>query len=274
MATKFSEIIKTATVIIDDVRDREQLSLNPAVFYHRYSGYVEAAMPLLSRPPELYMYIRNNTVYSGFAETSWVSTAESMETQAEVDTEKPKFELCSIVKIDSEGMMTPYKDFTYDAETGRITFGLQEEEGIEYDINFYNDGYVKFDLTPAQLRLFGLAISVVWNERFENDWLNIQPKIKDSSFKSVNEPGFISKLTERQLQYRQRFQDELRKYEQDVAYIGFVVRRKGLKDAMFDPNYSKTTYDLSIESNLITLEGSDGSESTIALPVYDGVEDP
>lgn len=219
MATTFSEIVKAATVIIDDVRDREQLSMNPAVFYRRYSGYIEVALPLLSRPPELYNYLKNNIVYSEYDDFAWTSTAESIGAETTVDTQKTGYELCSIVCIYDDGVAEPYEDFTYDAETGVITFGEQSAEGIEYDISFYTDGYIKTDLSPAQIRLFALAISVVWNERFENDWLNIQPKVKDSSFKSANEPGFISKLTERQLQYRQRFQDELRKYEQDIAYM-------------------------------------------------------
>ena len=201
MATTFSEIVKAATVIIDDVRDREQLSLNPAVFYRRYAGYVETALPLLSRPPELYAYLRDN--------------------------------------VDSDGYATPYTDFTYNSETGYITFGVQPEEGIIYDADFYTDGYFNADLTPAQIRLFALAISVVWNERFENDWLNIQPKVKDNSFKTANEPGFISKVTERQLQYRQRFSDELRKYEQDVAYLGFPLAHGNEVRTMFNTGFHK-----------------------------------
>ena len=221
MATYFSEIVKTATVIIDDVRDREQLSLNPAVFYRRYSGYIEAAMPLLSRPPELYAFLRDKVVYSLFDDFAWTSTEASKSAETTVETGKTGYDICSVITVSEDGYAEPYEDFTYDSETGNVTFAVQEDEGIIYEIDFYKDGYFNdTDLTPAQIRLFALAISVVWNERFENDWLNIQPKIKDNSFKSANEPGFISKLTERQLQYRQRFSDELRKYEQDIAYMG------------------------------------------------------
>jgi len=241
MATTFSEIVKTATIIIDDIRDREQLSLNPAVFYRRYSGYIEAAMPLLSRPPELYAFLRDNMVGSTFDEAVWTSTPESTEQETDVDTGVTGFELCSIISVYSDGTAEPYEEFEYDSETGIVTFGIQESEDINYQIDFYNDGYFKNNLTPAQLRLFGLAISVVWNERFENDWLNIQPKIKDSSFKSANEPGFISKITERQLQYRQRFSDELRKYEQDIAYMGFPLAHGDEVRTMFGTGYTKVT---------------------------------
>ena len=240
MATTFSEIVKAATIIIDDVRDREQLSVNPAVFYRRYSGYIEAALPLLSRPPELYAFLRNNITYSTFDSFEWTSTAESVMAETQVDTGKTGYELCSIVSIDEEGIVEPYTDFSYDAETGIVTFGTQASEGIDYDIDFYTDGYVNAVLTPAQLRLFALAISVVWNERFENDWLNIQPKIKDNSFKSQNESSYMSKLTERQLQYRQRFSDELRKYEQDIAYMAFTgMPHTAETRAMFDTGYSR-----------------------------------
>ena len=239
MATTFSEIVKTATVIIDDVRDREQLSLNPAVFYRRYSGYVEAALPLLSRPPELYAFLRDKKVGSSFDEATWTSTAESTDTETDVDTGILGYELCSVIMIQEDGYAEPYEDFEYNPETGIVTFGVQEAEDINYQIDFYNDGYFDVDLTPAQLRLFALAISVVWNERFENDWLTIFPKVKDTSFKSANEPGFIGKVTERQLQYRQRFQDELRKYEQDIAYMGFPMAHGNELRTMFDTGYSK-----------------------------------
>ena len=242
MATTFSEIVKTATVIIDDVRDREQLSLNPAVFYRRYSGYIEAAMPLLSRPPELYATLRDSITYSQFDDSSWTSTEASTEAQATVETGKTGFDLCSIITVSEDGYAEPYTDFTYDSETGNITFGIQTGAGIIYEIDFYKDGYFSHDLTPAQIRLFALAISVVWNERFENDWLNIQPKIKDNSFKSAAEPGFIGKVTERQLQYRQRFSDELRKYEQDIAYMGFAGMPHHAEEvAMFGTGYSRNS---------------------------------
>ena len=239
MATTFSEIVKAATVIIDDIRDREQLSLNPAVFYRRYSGYVEAALPLLSRPPELYAFLRDKKVSSSFDETTWTSTPESTVEETEVDTGIIGYELCSVIMIQEDGYAEPYEDFEYNSETGIVTFGMQEAEDIDYQIDFYNDGYFDVDLTPAQLRLFALAISVVWNERFENDWLTIFPKVKDTSFKSANEPGFIGKVTERQLQYRQRFQDELRKYEQDIAYMGFPMAHGNELRTMFDTGYSK-----------------------------------
>lgn len=240
MATTFSEIVKAATVIIDDVRDSEQLSLNPAAFYRRYAGYVESALPLLSRPPELYAFLRDKLVHSDFDDYVWTSTEESKTTQAQVETGKIGFDLCSIIVVSDDGYAEPYEDFTYDSETGIITFGIQAKSGIIYDINFYKDGYFDTTLTPAQLRLFGLAISVVWNERFENDWLSIFPKIKDTSFKSANEPGFIGKVTERQLQYRQRFQDELRKYEQDVAYMGFPLAHGNELRTMFDTGYTNS----------------------------------
>ena len=45
----------------------------------------------------------------------------------------------------------------------------------------------------------------------------------------------------------------------EVYYIKDATARAGLK-----------TYSISISSNVITLTGSDGSTSTVTLPVYDG----
>lgn len=225
MATNFTDIIKMAITLIDDVRDQRQLANNPALFYRRYSGYVEAALPLLNRPPELYTHLRDNVVYSSYADEAWISTSASTASKTDVSTSAVGYDLCSVVAMSDDGTYEePYTDFTYDPDTGVVTFGIQEAEGISYDINFYNDGFISQTLTPAQLRLFALAVSVVWNERFTNNWLNLQPKIKDSVFETVNESNYMEKLTARAVQNRQAFQDELKKYEQDIAYANIFTK--------------------------------------------------
>jgi len=229
--TAIAEVITQAMIYIDDVRLQEQLATNPALFYRRMSDYVGAALPLLSSPPELLDYIESKYTEPQYDDSSWTSTEESIiDTTNEVETGCIGYELCSIVTYSEDGLYVyPYEDFTYDAETGIVTFGRQENSGVEYEINFYTDGEMS-DLSKSMERLFGLAIAIVWNERLTNSWLDIAPKIKDSAFKSQTESTYVEKMMGRRTALRQEFQDELKKYEQINAYRNVILpfNRRGL----------------------------------------------
>lgn len=227
--TALAEIIGEAMIYIDDVRLQEQLAVNPALFYRRTSAYISAAMPLLSSPPELYCHVSKEYVPAEYDDFTWVSTERSVNEKTAVDTGCIGYELCSVMTRSEDGLEAyGYEDFAYDPETGIVTFGIQKEANTEYEIDFYKDGSVK-DLTLSMKRLFGLAIAVVWNERFSNDWLNITPKIHDSTFNVVNESTYMDKLTGRTLAFRKKFEDELHKYEQINAYrnvnIPYIQRK-------------------------------------------------
>jgi len=219
MATAIAEIISEAMIYIDDVRLQEQLDVNPALFYRRTSAYVSAAMPLLTSPPELYKHIVGGYVEPQYNTFTWTTTSASTTQETEVDTGCVGYDLCSVVIYSDDGQfVTPYTEATYDPETGIVTFPQQTEVGIEYELDFYKDGEVN-TLTFSMKRLFGLAIAIVWDERFNRNWLNITPKVKDSTFSTVNESTYIDKLSNRMKENRQEFQDELRKYEQVNAYL-------------------------------------------------------
>lgn len=215
--TAIADVITQVMVEIDDIRLQEQLAVNPALFYRRMSDYINAAMPLLSSPPELFDYVHGQYTAPEYGDTDWTSTEASTTAETVIATDYIGYDLCSIVSLDAENNATPYLDATYNSETGEVTFPIQPSAGINYEINFYKDGETA-DLTPTMVRLFALAIAIVWDERFSNNWLAITPKIKDSSFQAPNESTYIDKTTTREDKKRQRFQDELRKYEQNSAY--------------------------------------------------------
>lgn len=224
--TQISEIIKKAMVIIDDVRLTQQLAENPALFYRRMCGYVELATPMLSSPPELYRYITDNLTESEFASAAWISTEESLTQETDVETGKVGFDLCCVSMYDQSARnVVRYTSAEYDPETGIVTFPVQTETEVVYDIDFYKDGSVA-ELTPQMERLFALAVAVMWNERLDNNWLNIQPKIKDSSFSTLNESNYIDKMTNRAKEKRLEFTDELKKFEQNTMYERVVRNRR------------------------------------------------
>lgn len=218
MATTVTEVISQALIFIDDVRLTELLQTSPARFYRKLSAYVQAAMPLLNRPPELYAYISGEYVEPLFDSMSWTSTEESIGVETTISTEFIGYDLCSVTVRSADGTYeSPYTACTYNAETGDIVFGEQTESGVSYEIDFFKDGSFS-DLSLTMMRLFALAVTTVWYDRFTNNWLNIQMKIHDSSFDTVNESNYIEKMTERNKETKQAFASELHKYEQDVAY--------------------------------------------------------
>lgn len=220
--TQIADVIQLAMTIIDDVRLTQQLGENPALFYRRMSGYVNLAIPMLSSPPELYSFITGNYTAPTYTDSTWISTEASLEAAVEYDTGNIGYDVCSVSVYSEDGQtVTPYTEAEYDSETGIVTFPIQTAEDITYELDFYKDGSVA-DLTPQMMRLFALAIVVMWNERLDNNWLNIQPKIKDSSFSTINESNYIDKMTARSKEKRLEFTDELKKFEQTVMYQKIV----------------------------------------------------
>ena len=232
MATAWSEIITdNAMVVIDDIRLTEEMEINPAQFFRRMAMYFSMALPLVSRPPELYQYLTNGLVNATYDDTEWTSTEESLTQETKLETGMIGYDICScVLRTISAGevILTPYV-VAYDAESGTVTFPQQTESGLEYVIDFYKDGQFANELTATQKRIIGLAIAIVWDERFTRNWLNIQPKIKDSSFNTVNEANYQEKSTERMKANRSAFNDELRKYEQDTVYRNVVSQNSRVR---------------------------------------------
>ena len=220
--TTVSEIIGQAMIIIDDIRMQQELAVSPAQFYRTFFQYLEVAMTQVTKPPELYEYIVQNYHKPTYGDYTWVSTTESTSSTTLIETGMPGFELVSgtIVSVDGT-RKTPYSDFTYDTTTGNITMPVQQADNIEYVFDMYTDGYYD-NITARMERLLAEAFAIIWDERFQRNWLNMTPKLQDSSFSVVNEANYMSKLTERMTANRLRFSDELRNYEQDFAYRNTV----------------------------------------------------
>lgn len=218
MATAWSEVINAAMQALDDERWREQITVSPAQFYRAKSDSVLFALPLLNSPPELLDYLEKDMVLPQYDDFSWESTMDSLSGETAVETGLMGYDLMSCIVRSAGGTAAlPYPEASYDPETGIVTMPQQQESGVEYDFDFYKDGSFQ-TLTNSQLRLFALGVCVAWDEQFSRSWLNLQPKIHDSSFSTVNEANYMDKLTIRLRENRQSFNDELHKYEQLCAY--------------------------------------------------------
>lgn len=234
MGTPWTEIIcNYAMPVMDDVRLTDQMGENPALFFRRMALYMDLAIPMVSRPPELDSYLNYELVKPQYDDLIWRSTSESLTGETTIETSMIGYELfsCSLREVDESGIVTstPVSNVTYDAETGAVTFPQQDTIGLEYNVDFYTDGSFYYDLTEAQKRIIGLAVGVVWDERFSRNWLNLQMKIHDSSFDTVNESNYMREVQNRLFMNRHLLNDELRKYEQDVAYKNTVTPRAQLR---------------------------------------------
>ena len=234
MGTPWTEIIcNYAMPVMDDVRLIDQMGENPALFFRRMALYMDLAIPMVSRPPELDSYLNYELTKPDYDDFIWRSTSESLEGETTVETTMTGYDLfsCSLREVDESGVVTstPVNGVTYDPETGTVVFPKQETVGLEYNVDFYTDGSFFYDLTEAQKRLLGLAVGVVWDERFSRNWLNITQKIKDASFDTVNESNYMREVQNRLFMNRHLLNDELRKYEQDVAYKNTVTPKTQLR---------------------------------------------
>lgn len=218
--TNWADIVSAAMVQIDDVRLNEQMQVSPAQFYRRMAAVIMQALPLLSKPPELVTFLKNGMAEAEYDDTEWISTEESLAVETQIATDCLGYDLCSCVLRtalpNGTVSLTPVS-VEYDAETGVVTMPQQTEVGLDYELDFYADGQFP-DLSDAQMRLFALAIAVVWDERFSRNWLNMSMKIHDESFETVNEANYTQQITKRLHDNRIAFNDELRWYEQLVAY--------------------------------------------------------
>lgn len=218
MATGWSTVINAAMQALDDERWAEQLNVSPAQFFRAKSDMVRFALPLLNSPPELLDYLEKDWVEPEYDDYSWVSTEESTAGETVVETGMAGYTLMSCIVKSADGTQAaPYAGAVYDPETGNVTMPAQAAAGIGYEFDFYTDGSMA-DLTMSQVRLFGLAVCVVWDEHFTRDWIKLTQKIHDSSFDTVNEANYMDKSNQRLHDNRQSFNDELHKYEQLCAY--------------------------------------------------------
>ena len=227
MGTSWSDIITNyAMVIIGDDRMQDDLRTDAALFFRRMSTWMGMAIPMLKSPPELQVYLTDGLAEPQYADFEWTSNQISTTQETVVETGRVGYELCNCVSVqyarNGDAAFFPYTDFTYDMETGIVTFPQQDSADIEYRMDFYTDGQFAHELTLRQKRLLGLAVAVTWDNRFNREWLNIQPKITDKSFNTPNENTTMKESTARYKENLQLFYSELRGYEQECAYMNKV----------------------------------------------------
>lgn len=226
MATEFAEVVtQYAMPLIDDTRLNHEIAENPALFFRRMSVFMTVAVPKLDRPPTLVQYLESGMAEARYSDYYWTADGISIV----VETGQVGYDLmsCQINTEAKDGTVfsEPYTVAEYDPKTGNVTFPAGVDAGTEFQMDFYKDGAFAQDLTPSIKRLLGLAIAIIWDERFTRNWLNIQQKIHDKSFDNANESTYTRETQNRLDKNRADFYSQLRKYEQDCLYAKTVPSR-------------------------------------------------
>lgn len=231
--TTFSELLcnYVTAVDTDDLRWRNELAQNPALFLREKSLYVLNAIPRFNRPPEM----RTQLAYTPPTCDDYEYAAATAQTAPIViQTGKTGFELCSTGLAGTNQYGNPYYtpiSNTYDETTGDVTIATDLAAGQVVQFDFYTDGTFSNVLTDWQKRILGLCITESWYMNLASNFLNIQLKIQDASFPVKSENEHIRTLTERLRLVRRNLSDELQAYEQACQYLS--VQNKQLMPTIF-----------------------------------------
>ena len=225
MCTYYSEIINDhAMVLIDDSRLIQELQKSPAGYMRKMALYMKNAIPLFNKPKEAVGWLKHtNPVFDDYL---YAPANNPEEGDLIIETGKTGYELVSAVYLSDDGyggiQVEPVSGMEYDAETGNVTIH-SPETGKSISIDFYTDGYFERELSEREKNILGMCVQYVWESRFANNYLNMQPKIKDRSFDAGSESNHIRVNNERLKLLKDNLDQELNDYEQGIYYNSVVI---------------------------------------------------
>lgn len=244
MTAVLEVLTKYCAVYVDDERLTELAATNAPLYAKKMCGYFIPAISLFTIPANVKDYLVGDRISPNFvapttANKRLILSQSVLEpTVFNLGDDYKGFELfaASIVTILDGGqgaMVEPTAICTYDKEAGTVTINASADKPVDagtiFDFDFYTDGYFKNDLSIDMLNILGLCFQVVWQNRFNTDWLSIVPKTEDKSFFEQNRANKMNADTERLRQAKQQLAGEMRAYEQRLGYKGAVSADKRFK---------------------------------------------
>lgn len=213
---------------VDDIRLSELAVTDMPLYARRMYGYLRVAIPLFNLPMEMTDYLIGTANDPKLVEPSSDSAQYTIEEEKTSDfsfslsEEYKGYELfsCRIRTVDNGGnvVLTPI-NATYDAETATVTIPASETSpiasGTILDMDFYTDGYFSNDLSMEIMGILGMCFQVVWQDRFNTDWLSMVSKVEDRSFYEQNRANKMNADSERLDLLRRKLAGEMRRYEQN-----------------------------------------------------------
>ena len=232
MATPILKIIAGyCAKYVDDVRLNEKAQTDPPLYAWNMYCYFLPAISLFTTPKEMPTYLFGTQsdpkfVESVFADTSYTTNEDyTSDLVLTLGEEYAGFDLCAArIKNIDEFQRVTYTtlNVNYDTASGTITIEASENSpipsGAYIEIDFYKDGSFARDLTPQMMNILGMCFQVVWQDRFNTDWLSIVPKVEDKSFFEQNRANKMNADTARLSELRKKLAEEMRAFEQILAY--------------------------------------------------------
>lgn len=242
MATPILKLLtEYCSVYVDDVRLSELVETDPPLYARRMWGYMLPAIPLFNLPAEMPAYLMGDAatpklIPPRYADTSYTLSADiEGETVISLGADYAGYELCGC-RLREENAVTGAVALTplavdYNSETGDVAVFVGEtvSSGRTLEFDFYTDGYFVEDLSADVLNILSLCFAVVWQTRFNNDWLSNVSKVEDKSFSEQNRANKMNADTARLNQLRADLAAEMRRYEQNVYYRSAVGANSQIK---------------------------------------------
>ena len=225
-------ITEYCSVYVKDINLEELAATNMPLYARRMWGYLRPAISLFTSPPDMQIYLLGTTENPTLTEPIVASNQYVFSEEATTDTtislgdDFKNFELfsCQIRSEDDFGniILSPTSVATYNATDGTVTFAASADvpipRGTVFDMDFYTDGQFAKTLSREMMNILGFCFQCVWLERFTTDWLSLVTKIEDRSFTEQNRANKERADTEKLQAARTKLAEEMRKFEQSLAF--------------------------------------------------------
>lgn len=216
-------ITEYCDVYVDDVNMKDLAGDDPALYARRMWQLLKVGIPYFQIPPEMQEYLVGTNDNPAITEPLFDSAAITLagdSASVTLDDVYKGYEVCSCrirTEYGGEVILTP-EPCVYDAETAVVTFDTALPAGTALEFDFYTDGNFHRDLSAGIMNILGICFQLVWQDRFNTDWLSIVSKVEDRAFSEQNRANKMRADTERLNQIRKKLAEEMRRYSQNLWY--------------------------------------------------------
>ena len=236
MSTPILKVItEYCGVYVDDIRLQELAQTNPPLYARRMYNYFLPSISLFTQPADMQNYFFGTAEDPNFTDpiidsTSYISEdAEYSDFIVPLRTPFSGFDMCAcqLKTYDAldNAILTPMP-ITYNSESGNVTVHATNDnyvpQGAVLEFDFYTDGSFSKDLTPEIMNLLGMCFKVVWQNRFNTNWLSMVPKVEDRSFFEQNRANKMNADSNKLQNDVRWLNEELQKFENNL-YIRQIV---------------------------------------------------
>lgn len=243
MSTPILKVISQyCSIYVDDIRLQELAQTNAPLYARRMYNYFLPAISLFNTPSGMQEYFfgtENNPKYTEpmIDSTSYlVSGTQSADFTVDLGEEYSGYSLvaCQIRTTDAMGnvTLTPIS-IDYNEETGVVIVHATEQNPVSnestLEFDFYTDGAFENDLTPEIMNILGLCFEVVWQSRFNTNWLSMVPKIEDKSFFEQNRANKMNADNQKLQNDVRHLNEEMQKFETNLQIRQTVPLNRRVK---------------------------------------------